>query len=160
MEKRMALEGTSRPTPVERVRRAWNWVAAALALVAIVLYLLSRYLLHLPTAYASVPLWVAILAGGLPLLRDLVVQMLKRQFGADFLAGLSIVTSVVMGELLVATIIVLMLSGGQTLEEFAMRRASSVLNALARRVPSVAHRRPSASPSDRRVTSQPRLQAW
>jgi heavy metal translocating P-type ATPase len=148
MEKRMALEGTSRPTLVERVRRAWNWVAAALSLVAIVLYLLSRYLLHLPTAYASVPLWVAIVAGGLPLLRDLVVQMWKRQFGADFLAGLSIVTSVVMGELLVATIIVLMLSGGQTLEEFAMRRASSVLNALARRVPSVAHRIDNQSTSD------------
>ena len=34
-----------------------------------------------------------------------------------------------------------MLSGGQTLEAYAVRSASSVLNALARRMPSVAHRR-------------------
>jgi cation transport ATPase len=35
------------------------------------------------------------------------------------------------GKLLVATIIVLMLSGGETLETFATKRASSVLDALA-----------------------------
>jgi heavy metal translocating P-type ATPase len=144
----MAFEGTLRPTLVERVHHSWNWVAAALSFIAIVLYLLFRYLVHYPAAYASIPLWVAIVAGGLPLLRDLVVQMWKRQFGADFLAGLSIVTAVLMGELLVATIIVLMLTGGQTLEEFAMRRASSVLNALASRMPNVAHRIENESTSD------------
>jgi heavy metal translocating P-type ATPase len=45
-----------------------------------------------------------------------------------------------MGELLVAAIIVLMLSGGQTLEDYATARASSVLSALAKRTPSIAHR--------------------
>ena len=34
-----------------------------------------------------------------------------------------------------------MLSGGEALEAFAVGRASSVLDALARRMPSVAHRR-------------------
>lgn len=144
----MAFDGTSRSTLFARVRHSWNWIAAAIALIAILLHLVSRYLLHHPIAYASVPLWIAIVVGGLPLLRDLIVQMWKRQFGADFLAGLSIVTAVLMGEPLVATIIVLMLSGGQTLEEFAMRRASSVLNALARRTPSVAHRIENQSTSD------------
>jgi heavy metal translocating P-type ATPase len=102
--------------------------------------LLFRYLLHYPVAVSSVPLWVAIVAGGFPLLYGLFLQMWKGQFGADFLAGLSIITAVLMGELLVAAIIVLMLSGGQTLEEFATRRASLVLNALASRMPSIAHR--------------------
>jgi cation transport ATPase len=41
----------------------------------------------------------------------------------------------------VAAIVVLTLSGGEALEEFATARASSVLDALARRVPDVAHRR-------------------
>ena len=36
---------------------------------------------------------------------------------------------------------ILMLSGGTALEQFATRRASSILEALARRMPSVAHRR-------------------
>lgn len=98
---------------IGRVRHSWNWVAAALSLVAIFLHLLFRYVLEYQHALASIPLWIAIVAGGLPLLRDLIVQMWKRQFGADVLTGLSIVTAVLMGELLVATIIVLMLSGGK-----------------------------------------------
>ena len=44
-------------------------------------------------------------------------------------------------EYLVAAIVVLMLSGGEALEEFATARASSVLDALARRMPSIAHRK-------------------
>ncbi|MGB7189250.1 MAG: heavy metal translocating P-type ATPase [Acidobacteriaceae bacterium] len=99
-----------------------------------------RYLLHHNAAIYSIPLWVAIVAGGVPLLYGLARQIWKRRFGSDFLAGLSIVTAVAMGELLVATIIVLMLSGGQALEEFASRCASSALNALARRMPTIAHR--------------------
>src|SRR5581483_1312810 len=63
------------------------------------------------------------------------------EFGSDLLAGISIVTSVILGEYLAGTLVVLMLSGGETLEAYAVRRASSALAALARRMPSVAHRR-------------------
>lgn len=115
-------------------------MTALLSFGAIVLHVVSRYGLHHTAAASAVPLWVAIVAGGTPLVLDLLKQVWKRQFGADFLAGMSIVTAAAMGELLVATIIVLMLSGGQALEEYATRRASSVLNALAKRMPSVAHR--------------------
>ncbi len=45
-----------------------------------------------------------------------------------------------LGEYLVGAIIVLMLSGGATLEQYATRRASSVLDALAKRMPLTAHR--------------------
>lgn len=131
---------TERITLFEQARRSWNRVAAGTSLIAILLYLPFRYFLHYSAIRSSISLWVAIIAGGLPLLYGLLFQIWRRQFGADFLAGLSIVTAVLMGELLVATIIVLMLAGGQALEEFATRRASSVLNALARRVPSIAHR--------------------
>lgn len=136
----MTSEKPRRAGPLERIKHHWNGLAAAISLAAIFLHLLFRYPLHYSATISSVPLWIAIIVGGFPLLYGLVLQMGKRQFGADFLAGLSIVTAVLMGELLVATIIVLMLSGGQTLEEFATRRASSVLNALASRMPSIAHR--------------------
>jgi cation transport ATPase len=62
------------------------------------------------------------------------------QFGADWLAGISIVTSALLGEYLVGAIVVLMLSGGAALEAYATRRASNVLEALAKRLPHVAHR--------------------
>jgi cation transport ATPase len=40
-----------------------------------------------------------------------------------------------MGQYLVGSIVVLMLSGGAVLEEFATQRASSVLEALSKRMP-------------------------
>lgn len=137
VDKERARRGKTR---WQRAQRAWNWVTALLALGAIVAYLVSRYALGHSVTAAEWPLWVAVVAGGVPLVIVLLGQLLRRQFGADFLAGMSIVTAAVMGELLVATIIVLMLSGGQALEEYATRRASSVLNALAKRMPSVAHK--------------------
>jgi heavy metal translocating P-type ATPase len=115
-------------------------VLVAVPALAIVAALLLRYGFHAGSRMVSIPLWIAIVSCGVPLIFQLLRQIWKRQFGADFLAGLSITTAVVMGELLVAVIIILMLTGGEALESFATRRASSVLHALAKRMPSVAHR--------------------
>ncbi len=68
-------------------------------------------------------------------------KLWAREFGSDLLAGISILSSVLLGQYLVGTIIVLMLSGGEALEQFATRRASSVLDALAKRMPQIAHRK-------------------
>lgn len=126
--------------PLEWAVSSRDRIAALVSLIGITLYLAFRYTLHISGAISEIPLWIAIATGGVPLLYELVLQIWKRQFGADFLAGLSILTATLMGELLVATIIVLMLSGGQALEKYATRRASSVLDALAHRTPSIAHR--------------------
>jgi len=87
------------------------------------------------------PLYLTLAVGGLPLLIGLTRRLLKAEFGSDLLAGISILSSVLLGEYLVGSIIVLMLSGGAALEQFATRRASSVLDALAKRMPQVAHRK-------------------
>ena len=87
------------------------------------------------------PLFAALLIGGIPLVWELLKKLLRREFGSDLLAGVSILTALALREYLVATIVVLMLSGGEALEEFATARASSVLDALARRMPNVAHRK-------------------
>src|SRR5262245_55855813 len=99
----------------------------------------GQTLLGLP--FADVPLLVALIFGGGPLVLGLLLKMLRGEFGSDLLAGISIVTSVVLGEYLAGTIVVLMLSGGEYLEAYTVRRASSVLRALAKRMPSVAHRK-------------------
>ncbi len=114
---------------------------AGITIVAIVLHLVLRYGTHAPSRVALAPLVIALLVGGTPLVFDLTKKLVKREFGSDLLAGVSILTAVVLGQYLVAAIVVLMLSGGTALEEFATARASSVLSALARRMPSVAHRR-------------------
>ena len=89
---------------------------------------------------ADAPLLAALFTGGAYLVFGLLARLARGEFGSDLLAGISIVTSVVLGEYLAGTLVVLMLSGGEALEAYAVRRASSALAALARRMPSVAHR--------------------
>ena len=86
--------------------------------------------------------------GGIPLVYELARNLLRREFGSDLLAGISIVTSVFLNEYLAGAIVVLMLSGGEALENYALRNASSVLRALAKRMPAIAHRKRDSVVSD------------
>lgn len=90
---------------------------------------------------AELPLVLMLLVGGVPLVGDLVVKLATGTFGSDLLAGISIVTSVILGEYLAGVLVVLMLSGGEALESRAVSRAGDVLAALARRMPLLAHRK-------------------
>jgi heavy metal translocating P-type ATPase len=112
---------------------------AVFTALAILAHLLLRYV-WLVGPLDIVPLYVALLAGGVPLLLGLARQAIKLEFGSDWLAGISIVTASLLHQYLVACIVVLMLSGGTALEQYATRRASSALRALARRMPTRAHR--------------------
>jgi cation transport ATPase len=72
---------------------------------------------------------------------ELLRNLFRREFGSDLLAGISIVTSVLLNEYLAGAIVVLMLSGGEALENYALRNASSSLRALAKKMPAIAHRK-------------------
>ncbi|HLW63691.1 MAG TPA: heavy metal translocating P-type ATPase [Gemmataceae bacterium] len=113
---------------------------AVFTLVSLFAYLVFRFVFNAATL-AQWPLWITLAVGGIPLVAELAVRLLKGQFGSDLLAAISIITAVLLGEYLAGTLVVLMLSGGAALESFAIRRASSVLDALARRMPSLAHRK-------------------
>jgi cation transport ATPase len=123
-------------------------LVALLALTGIVIHLFLRFAIGTAPTISRMPLLVILVLGGAPLIYDLARKALRREFGSDLLAGISIVTSVLLGEYLAGSIVVLMLSGGQALEAYAVRRASSVLNALAKRMPSVAHRKQDAILTD------------
>jgi heavy metal translocating P-type ATPase len=120
-------------------------IIAIMAIAAIAVHLVLRFGFHLPAPARDWPLFAALALGGIPLVWDLLVKLFKREFGSDLLAGISIVTAVILGEYLAGTLVVLMLSGGESLEAYAVRNASSVLQALAKRMPSVAHRKRDAT---------------
>ena len=126
--------------PSNRQRIQPETYIAILAAGSILLYLALRYWGNISPRWCELPLLIAIAAGGIPLVVELGRRLLRADFGSDLLAGVSIVTAVLMREYLVAAIVVLMLSGGTALEQYATRRASSVLNALAQRMPNIAHR--------------------
>ncbi|MCC6738252.1 MAG: cadmium-translocating P-type ATPase [Planctomycetia bacterium] len=115
------------------------WIALG-AVTGITVHLVLRFGFDLPDAVTRWPLF-AVYAFGAPLVLELLLKMLKGEFGSDLLAGISIVTSTVLHEYLAGAFVVLMLSGGAALESYAVARASSVLRALAGRMPATAHRR-------------------
>lgn len=129
------MTGTSR-----RIERSQIWIAM-LAAAGILIHLGLRYLTQAAIEVSDIPLYVAVAAGGIPLLWTLGQRLIHLEFGSDLLAGLSIAAAAITGQYLVGAIIVLMLSGGGALESYASQRASSVLDALHKRTPKVAHRR-------------------
>lgn len=81
-----------------------------------------------------------LLIGGIPLVVETLRGLLRGRFAADIVAMLAIITAVILGQYFAGAVIVLMQSGGEALEAYAMGRASQSLEALLDRAPRVAHR--------------------
>src|SRR5881227_2212742 len=84
-------------------------------------------------------LLAVVLLGGIPLLWETVQQFLHKEFSVDVIAILAIVGSLLLGQYVAGALVILMLSGGEALEAYALRRARSSLSALAERAPRTAH---------------------
>lgn len=69
----------------------------------------------------------------------MVRDVLRGHVGLDILAVVAMVATLAVGEYIASLIIVLMLSGGEALEDFAGRRAKRDLSALLDRSPRIAH---------------------
>jgi heavy metal translocating P-type ATPase len=104
--------------------------------------LLAGGLLLWLAGYAEITHWIlfaVMLLGGLPLVCNTLQQFVRKEFSVDVIALLAITGSLLMGQYLAGALIVLMLSGGEALEAYALRRARSSLSALAERAPRTAH---------------------
>jgi heavy metal translocating P-type ATPase len=112
-------------------------VAAAIGITMIAAAILI-WGLHLPQTGHRVLLAGILLTGAVILPRPIRL-LLQGNFSVDVLAVLSISVATILGQYWVAAIVILMLSGGEALESYATRRASSVLSALAKRMPQTAH---------------------
>lgn len=115
----------------------WQSCIALLSLCAISTYLLLIFFNSTRSLY---PLYLLIIIGGIPLLLQITYKLAHGNLGADLLAAIALVSSVILNEYLTASLIILMLASGQALEFFAVRKASFVLRNLIARIPSIAHR--------------------
>ncbi len=70
----------------------------------------------------------------------MVRSLLRGHVGLDVLAVTAIIATVLVGEYWASIVIVVMLSGGEALEDFAEGRAERELTSLLERVPQIAHR--------------------
>ena len=100
---------------------------------------------------SALPLLACLTLGGIPLVWTLLVKVRRAEFSSDILAGISIVAASLLGEYL---------AGARGPHAFGRRSArslrgpthSSVLEALANRMPSVAHVRLNGNARDIPVT--------
>lgn len=88
-----------------------------------------------------------------PLAIDMVKTLRSGHFGIDVLALTAIVTSIILGEYWAAIIIVLMLTGGESLEDYAEKRAKNELTSLLAHRPKKAHLIKGRKTSDIRVST-------
>ena len=109
----------------------------SLAVVAIVAGL-ALQLSSLHTASHWV-LGVVAVIGLLPLLTDMWGNLRVGNYGIDILAATAVITSVLLHQYWAAIVIVVMLTGGEALEDYAEHRAKTELSALLKRAPQLAH---------------------
>lgn len=90
-------------------------------------------------------------------------ELLRGTWGLDVLAVTAIVSTLLVGEYWASLVVVLMLTGGAALEDFAVERARSALSALLRQAPRVAHRREGTDVVQvavEAVTVDDRIEVW
>lgn len=133
---------------MELKKHPFQFYIAIFSVLCIFLHLLFRFCIPPLESYSPYPLYFTLFFGGIPLIWDLVKKLMAFELGADLLAGISIITSILLKEYLAGALVVLMLSGGQSLEKLAIGYASKILDALAKRAPSIAHRKTNGSIED------------
>ena len=87
-------------------------------------------------------IWYATLViGGAPVVYHTLRGILRGKFAADIVAMLAILTAILTDEVFAGVIIVLMQTGGEALDDYGFRRASSSLDSLIARAPKIANRK-------------------
>ncbi|HZZ98777.1 MAG TPA: heavy metal translocating P-type ATPase [Candidatus Saccharimonadia bacterium] len=102
--------------------------------VSICAALILQYLLQFPDV-ARWLLLVVVIVGSLPLFKENLLELFHKKYALDYIALLAIIVGVISGQYLVAAIIVLMLAGGTTLEDYGTAKAKQSLTALTHRIP-------------------------
>lgn len=126
-----------------RDHRWWSTLARRYPAVTSTLVVgLLGIVLVLAGAGAPVPWVFSVYALGIVAWQavGMVRDVLRGRWGLDVLAVTSIVATVLVGEPVAALLVVLMLTGGEALEDFANGRAKRELDALLVRAPRLAHR--------------------
>jgi len=119
---------------IKNLFRKWTPVVVASALLfALLLNIyehkdIANRLLSVVLLVFSIPIWI-----------EIIVKIFQKNFGVDLIAGLALLFSLIFGQYVAGSIVLLMLSGGEALELYAMFRARKSLSSLLSLIPSKAH---------------------
>ena len=115
----------------------WQWKLFSLAIIAL-LASLPLYFTGLHTA-AYIILGTVSLIEVIPLLWEMITDLRSGSYGIDILAATAIVAAVLLRQYWAAIVVVIMLTSGKSLEDYADHRALSELNNLLSHAPTSAH---------------------
>lgn len=129
---------------LSRLKFKWQVSLIIVTIISIGLHFIIQYnisLVHISNIYSNIPLLLVIIVAGIPLIIQIIIKAYHLNLGADILAAIAIVVAFYLHEYITANIVILMLASGQLLETYATQKASFVLMELAKRIPSIAHRK-------------------
>ena len=132
------------------LRAAWDYRLPIAALVFLIVGGIAYFWPFFPAAAHLIWL-IGLILTGAPVLWQTFRGMLRGRFAADIVAALAIITAIILNEPLPGLIVVLMQTGGESLERYAEGRASAAVRALEEEAPRIAHRvtpKPSAASDD------------
>ncbi|MBO0469617.1 cadmium-translocating P-type ATPase [Enterococcus sp. DIV0242_7C1] len=115
-----------------------------------ILALLFEFILHQPSfAFGIILITGSIMA--FSMLIEMIHTLKSGRYGVDILAITAIVATLAVGEYWASLMILIMLTGGDSLEDYAAKRANKELKSLLDHSPQIAHRLLGDSLSDVRV---------
>ena len=129
---------------IDRARLKWCEILTIFSLITIFTHLILELFIDSSSkifAISNIPLLLIVVVGGGPLILKIFAKALKGDLGSDMLAAIALITAIFLQQFLAADLIVLMLASGEALENYAEKKASFALAALAKRMPSVAHKK-------------------
>jgi copper-(or silver)-translocating P-type ATPase len=116
----------------------WHILLFSLCTIFTITSFVSGYLKLLPDAASNGLALVAVVAGGTPIVVSAIESLLHKDIDVDLLATVAIIAAVIIGEYLAAALTVLMLSGGEILEDYTANKTSKAIQLLIESAPKTA----------------------
>ena len=121
---------------LEYLKTKWQLALSIASVASLIIHYFVKFVFNIEEDYSLISV---LLIGGIPLLIQIFLKILKGNLGADLIAFMALILAIYLHENVAGVLIILMLASSQALEEFASHRASFVLEALAQRMPTIAH---------------------
>lgn len=121
------------------MKKIGNFQKFLMTLLVGVIALAAEFIFHQP----NIAFWLILIIGGLTTI-SMFIAMIKTlksgKYGVDILAITAIVATLFVGEYWASLVVLIMLTGGDSLEDYATKEAGRELSALLKNTPVMAHR--------------------
>ena len=118
--------------------RHWNVLLFSVCTLFTLTSFITGVLKLLPEIVSTGLALVAVVAGGAPIVVSAIQALLHKDLDVDLLATIAIVAAVIVGQYLAAALVVLMLSGGEILEDYTANKTSKAIQLLIESAPKTA----------------------